>query len=165
MKGSTKNARTISILATVVITIVAWAFCRNFTTWISTYLTSIFKPMSSWALAYPVFALSIGLIPFTSFLVWKRNRKADYKSLISYWIIGWCMLFLFSVLAFVLVDILVKPESPFLPEYIVWLPFPDYWNLVLPLASISGPVLLLLINKRIHPSDSTAHTDLIDHKP
>jgi len=163
MKNRVGKAKIVSILAAVFITVLAWALCENFTRWISDYLISIFKPMSSWGLAYPIFALSIGHIPFTSFLIWKRNPSAKYLTLISYWVIAWCFMILASILAFVLADFLVKPDSPFLPEYIVWLPFADYWNLVLPLASASGLGVLFLIRKKSSNQTSMSHGNVIDN--
>lgn len=162
IKNRVDKAKIVSILATVAITFTAWALCGNFTRWIADYLTSIFKPMSSWALAYPIFAISIGHIPWTSYLFWKRNPKAKYLTLISYSIIAWCLMVLTVILAFVLADHLVKPDSPFLPENIVWLPFPDYWNVVLPFASVIGLGVLSLVRKKTGNRASKSRMEVID---
>ncbi len=154
--------KTMSILSSIVMTSAAWMLCDQFSTWISGYLMSILKPMSSWSLSYPIFALSIGHIPLTSFLVWKRTPKATYLTLISYWLIAWSMLIIICILAFVLADVFVKPESAFLPDYIVWIPFLHYWNVVLPLASIAGSGLLFLVTKKTHMTTTTNQKKVID---
>lgn len=162
MKNVVDKVRIGSILIAFSITVVAWTLCGNFTRWISDCLNDLHKPMSSWALSYPIFSLSIGHIPLTSYFIWKRNPTAKYLSLVSFWLIAWCVMILGVIAAFVLADLLVKPESPFLPEYIVWLPFLDYWNLVVPLASVLGLGAVLLVRKWTTHQTSMSQGKVID---
>jgi len=147
MRTSDNKIKKIVIITTVMITIIAWVLWSSFTHALGDYLIRIYKPMSEWGLAFPVFSLSVGMVPILSYLPWKKNPNRTFGLLLVYWIISWCMMIIICVFAFWIADIFGQPESLLLPEYIVWLPFTGYWNVVLPLASILTPVVQYQINK------------------
>lgn len=143
-----KTIRFLSILITVLLIVVVWVNLSSLNLMINSYLIKIMKPMSSYGLNFPLISLTIGAIPFLSYLAIKKRPDGNMKLYIAYCIISICILILGCIFAFILADNFVKPTSPFLPEYIVWLPFPNYWNLIVPSFALITPLILILMSSR-----------------
>lgn len=149
-----KLQRRIAFFSSVFLVVVLWMIGPYFMVWVNDFLQSINKFMDSWSLNHPIFALSIGLVPYLSFGLWKMKGSKNLNLLIAYISIFWSLLILEVILAFVMSDYFIPPHSPFLPDYIVFLPFVDFWNVVLPLSTISTWLIIYLtINRKQQQSN------------
>jgi len=136
---------TISIIMASVLTVFSWIFFDQIVVWLIDFLNQLHKPMASWTVSKTIFALSIGIIPMLSFIVWIKSVKKTMGLFVAYNSIVWCMAFLIIIITFLLLDGYVKSESPWLPDYMVWLPFPSFWNYALPFAIVLTPAILFIV--------------------
>jgi hypothetical protein len=135
----------ITLILSLIIIVISWLSFNTLYIWFNDFLIRILKPMASWTLSQTVFSLTIGLIPISSFLSWNiRGNKTS--SLIAYNVISICMLILLCILVFIITDLLSKPKSPLLPEYIIFLPFQNFWNYFLPILSLLTPLAISIFN-------------------
>jgi len=135
----------ISIIIATALTALTWIFYDQIVVWLIDCLNKLHKPMASWALHKTIFALSIGITPILSFIVWNKSVKRTMGLLVAYNTIVWCMALLIIILTYILLDTFVKSESLLFPDYIVWLPFPSFWNYSLPLSILLTPTILFII--------------------
>lgn len=142
------NRRTliVSILTSVILVVFLWNACPQMVKGVDRLIHSYGYRIPSWILFHGVFALSFGLIPFLSFLIWRFGKFTSPLRLIAFAIFIFASSVTASGYIFVNYAESTKAISPFLQSYA---PTQSSWgeyvmNLVIPL-SVLLPLLLILV--------------------
>ena len=135
-----------SLIASIIITCLVGFYNQTIIESITEFLLDINKPLASFSINSLIFSISIGIAPLLSYLIWNKRNNKTIRLLIAYNIINYCIAILLMIFTFIVIDKTVAPESLFLPDYIVYVPFKGFWNLIIPLSIVSTPIVLLMIN-------------------
>lgn len=170
MKKKLYTVKTLSILVSITLTIIAGLLAEEFIIWFSNFLIEIAKPMSSWTLSTPIFAVSIGSIPYLSYLAWTKVADKKLITFFTYCLINWLSMLVICIAVFFYLDYFSEPKNSLLPGTLVFLPFAEFWNLILPISSVVMPAALYAgknktrkaLNKNIlkrstHPQSTDNH--------
>jgi len=109
-----------------------------------------------------ILSLSFGLLPIWTLIIWKNNQNKTIILFFSYFIIFTVFLVLICVITFLLIGAFVQPPSPLLPEYIIWLPFRSFWNIIFPFASICLPFLILIKQRKKSQNKIIKNSSILD---
>lgn len=136
----------LSIITSVVLIIFLWNVCPQVVKGVDRIIYSYGYPIPTWILFHGIFALSFGLIPFFSSLIWCFGGFTSSLSLIAHALFAYTLALVVSGYIFVHYAESTKALSPFLPRYT---PAQSSWgeyvmNLAIPI-SVFFPLLLLLV--------------------
>lgn len=136
----------LSIVTSIILIVFLWNVCPQFVKGVDRLIYSYGYRIPSWILFHGVFALSFGLIPFLSFLIWRFGKFTSSLSLLAHALFIYACAVFSSGYIFVNYAESTKVISPYLPRYA---PAQSNWgeyvmNLVIPL-SVLFPLLLLLV--------------------
>jgi hypothetical protein len=155
-----RNALYISAFLSLILTIILWNTCPFFVKSVDKLLLRFYASIQSWILYHGVFALSLGLIPFCSYLIWKYGSYSSILILIVHSIFAYSISLSLSWYCFLLlvdVDLFSSVLPKALPHEQPWRVYE--MNLIIPLSSLI-PMLVLLIIARFNRKKSIPKTEL-----
>ncbi len=140
---SRKKIWTINFSTSVGIVFLLISFHADLISTIHNFLESINKPI-----AYSVFsvidAVVISLIPIWSYFLYSYKTHISLRDVILANLTTLFSMLITCIIAFMLMATFIKGESPLIPDYVVYIPFPSvFWTVMF----LVGGAMPLLLNK------------------
>lgn len=142
MKLTRKTILTINIIVSATVFILLSAFVADLQSGLFNFLLKINKPLNLLSIN-PLDLLIISGIPLWTYPLYAKADTPTARQITLVNILALLILVSTCIVAFVAIDIFVKAPSPYLPEYIVYMPFSFFPTTVL----IAGVILTYFAGK------------------
>jgi hypothetical protein len=137
---------TINVALSIAIITMILLFQGPLLTIMGNFLLAIGHPMGYFH-TDPVDALILGSIPIVSYLLYCQKTFISYKTIALGNLTMLISVLLACILAYVLAATLSKSPSPLFPDYVVFVPYPEFfWKVVL-LIGLAVPLLFISIRR------------------
>ena len=113
---------TINILVSFTTMTLLYIFKEELVLGLCNFLISIFKPLSSLTIN-PFDLIIISCIPLWSYPIYAKNISPTPRQITLINLFSLTVLLLTSIIGFIFIDIFSKPTSPWIPKYVVTMPF------------------------------------------